>query len=148
LVGVGLLVATGCQETVDHKDLQNSLLQADREFAQLSAQEGVAVAFDRFMAEGATLFRQGAPPYVGRQAIRTLFAGEDTGTLAWEPYYADVAASGDLGYTLGRYVYRSAGGEEAPQISHGHYVSIWRRQSDGTWKYVFDAGIRTPASPE
>ena len=55
--------------------------------------------------------------------------------------FAAIAAAGDLGVTSGPWWYREIP-EDAPAT--GHFVSVWRRTSDGTWQVVFDAGISHP----
>ena len=70
--------------------------------------------------------------------MQAAIAEEATGVLTWEPDFADVAKSGDLGYTWGRYTYTSFDSTESP--SCGFYVTIWKKQLDGSWRFVFDAG--------
>ncbi len=49
----------------------------------------------------------------------------------WEPERVVVNANGDLGLSTGPVF--------DPQGKHiGNYSSIWQRQSDGTWKIIFD----------
>ena len=53
---------------------------------------------------------------------------------------AFASAAGDLGYTLGTWQsthYNEAG---KGQVTTGKYVTIWRKQADGSWKVVFDGG--------
>ena len=57
--------------------------------------------------------------------------------IRWKPLRADVAASGDLGYTWG--VAESGPGKTGPFKPYGIYVTIWKRQTDGKWKFVYDA---------
>jgi ketosteroid isomerase-like protein len=57
--------------------------------------------------------------------------------LAWKPLRAEVAASGDLGYTWG--VAESAPAKAGPFRPYGIYVVVWKRQADGQWKFVYDA---------
>jgi ketosteroid isomerase-like protein len=59
-------------------------------------------------------------------------------TLQWVPDFVDAAASGDLGYTYGKFVYTrfdSAGNLE--QIT-GIFHTVWKKREDGSWKYVWD----------
>ena len=39
--------------------------------------------------------------------------------------------------------------DENPVIVNGHYVTIWKKQDDGTWKVAVDAGgpSAPPGSP-
>ena len=60
--------------------------------------------------------------------------------LSWEPLRAEIAASQDLGYTFGRYALRD--GETVK--AYGVYVTVWKKQPDGSWKFVLDGGGTTP----
>lgn len=115
------------------------LMKIDLEFSDRSAAVGVNKAFIEFIDDNATLLRPNMHPVTGKdQVIAYLSARVDTAyKLTWKPLYADIAASGDLGYTFGTYTLQtrdSAGQEE------GTYVSIWKADSNGHWKYVLDSG--------
>ena len=117
------------------------LLQADRDFSALSEKEGMFTAFLAFIADDGVILRDNAYPAKGKSTLRDYYAGKsDTSTvLTWEPVYADISAGGDLGYTYGIYTLRvKATGE----LSRGTYVSVWKKQSDGTWKFVLDSGTQ------
>jgi ketosteroid isomerase-like protein len=73
----------------------------------------------------------------GREDVLAAMAMLDGGfTLTWDPYRAEIAAAGDMGYTVGRWTSEQPDGV----TTHGVYVSIWRRQPDGTWKVTMDLG--------
>ena len=74
-----------------------------------------------------------------RAAMAPAFA-DTTFRLTWQPTMAFASAAGDLGYTLGTWQsthYNEAG---KGQVTTGKYVTIWRKQADGSWKVVFDGG--------
>jgi len=56
--------------------------------------------------------------------------------LQWAPDYTDV--SGDLGYTYGRYTHLVPDSSGNVTESHGIFHTVWKRQSDGSWRYVWD----------
>ncbi len=117
------------------------LLDADRAFARAVA-SGRLDAWVSFFGDSGTQFRAGRP-VVGRAAVREFMApafADTTWRLTWEPHRAEIAASGDLGYTIGRYEsrHRDASGTEV--VRTGSYVTIWRRQPDGQWKVAVDIG--------
>jgi ketosteroid isomerase-like protein len=117
------------------------LLQADRDFSALSEKEGMFTAFLTFIADDGVILRDNAYPAKGKNTLRDYYAGKsDTSSLlTWKPVYADLSAGGDLGYTYGIYTLRvKATGE----LSRGTYVSVWKKQSDGTWKFVLDSGTQ------
>jgi len=117
-----------------------SLVETERAFAKASAERGIRDAFLAFLAVNSIVFRPG--PVDGLKAFRDSPAS--AGSLSWYPVFADIASSGDLGYTTGPYESRS-GPTEKPQLRHGHYVTLWRRQPDGAWKAVLDVGSSNPA---
>src|SRR6185369_3639227 len=61
----------------------------------------------------------------------------DREVIRWQPLHAEVAASGELGYTWG--VAESAATKDGPFKPYGIYVTIWKRQADGKWKFVYDS---------
>lgn len=115
------------------------LMEADGAFARAVA-TGRLEAWVGFFADSGTMFRPGGP-VVGRAAIRAWMAPTFADTsfrLVWEPVRADVA--GDLGYTIGRWESRRVGADGREVRRTGSYVTIWRRQADGSWKVVVDIG--------
>jgi ketosteroid isomerase-like protein len=118
------------------------LMTADLAFAKATAERGVDGWLEYFAEDGAML-PAGQPIIRGHQAIRDLMspAFEAEGfELHWEPIEADIAASSDLGYTIGRYERTITAADGNRQTTVGKYVSIWKRQEDGTWKVVVDLG--------
>lgn len=113
-----------------------SLVEAERAFAAASLTKGTRAAFMDFLAEDSILFRPG--PVAGKKWIEEHPAPPTL--LTWEPAFAEVAQSGDLGYTTGPWEIRPSGPEDKPP-AYGHFVSVWRRQPDGAWKVVVDLGI-------
>jgi len=101
------------------------------------------------MAENATILRDGMFPVEGRKSINQLFADTpENASLLWEPDFADIASSGDLGYTIGHWTYSAPDSSGVMQSSKGNYITIWKKQSDNSWKYVFDTGSNAPTESE
>jgi len=117
-------------------------MAADRAFAKATATKGVEGWVETFADDGAML-PAGLPIVRGHEAIRDLMspAFESEGfEFHWEPEEADIAASGDIGYTIGRYERTVTGSDGTSNTTTGKYVSIWKRQEDGTWKVAVDLG--------
>ena len=144
LAAPAVLWLAGCEGATDVERAIEEILAADRAFSALSVAEGTHAAFDQYMAEDATIYRDKAHPFTGRAAILALFAQGGETVLSWEPTFATAAESADLGYSLGLYVYTYADSMGEQQQSRGYYITIWQRQSDRSWKYVFDSGVRAP----
>ena len=131
---IALLLACACATT--RSGVEAELLRVDREFCALAQRVSIGEAFRTYLAEDGTSMPEGQPFLHGRDAVARSWAeapAEDK--LSWTPQFARAASSGDLGYTYGTWTYESAGG-----VKRGKYVTIWRRQEDGTWKAVFDGG--------
>jgi ketosteroid isomerase-like protein len=115
---------------------------AEHDFAQCSIDEGMKPAFLAYAApEGVIVNRRGPV-----NAIETWSQRDPapTGLLTWWPTYADVSRAGDMGWTTGPYEFREKPTTEKPDDT-GHFFTVWRRQEDGSWKWVLDLGIRHPA---
>lgn len=140
-----VLVFACAEQRGDLDAAKENLMEVDREFAAMSLKQGQAEAFLQFMADDVVIYPQQGFPVEGRKAFEeiTRSVPSSEGTLEWEPYYADVATSGDLGYTLGKYKLKTPG-KQGEDIKYGYYCTIWKKQTDGTWKFVFDGGNESP----
>jgi len=139
----GGLLMNGCSRNPDPAAVRDELLAADRAFAAMALEQGPAAAFGRWAADDAVLFREGGGPITGGESIRARFEG-GAGLLLWEPYQAQAGAGGDLGYTLGRWSWYTDTEPGADPDQTGFYVTIWRRQPDGDWRFSFDSGVTAP----
>ncbi|MBB6249813.1 YybH family protein [Nitrospirillum iridis] len=119
-----------------------SILDADRAFAAKAREAGVGAAFQAYAAEEVTLLNR-AQPRVDRAALAGLFpAGLE---LEWAPEDAAISSDGTLGYSWGkaRSRLRKPDGAvvERPPV---RYVTVWRRQKDGQWRFILDGGTTDP----
>lgn len=122
-----------------------ALMRTDREFSEAAQRVGVGEAFLLYADQDATMLPSGQNPVTGREEIRKHFSDAPKGAaLVWKPFKADVARSGDLGYTLGTYQWRGPGSDGKPVTRHGKYCSVWKKQEDGAWKWVVDVGTPSP----
>jgi len=146
-ISVGLaciLILWGCAQTPDLEMVKSQLLEVDREFSQLALEKGADAAFLAYMAEDAIIYPYKGDPLEGRDAYQDLATRlAESGiqrTLHWEPHFSDAAHSGDLGYTLGSYRSSLTNPDGEQEVTTGHYITVWKKQADGTWKFVFDGG--------
>lgn len=128
-----VILFIGCKNSMNTNE---SLIAVDREFSKFSKERGMNAAFLKFISEDGVMLRSNSMPIVGKNAVSNLFSGDDSGfTLTWEPLYADIAKSGEIGYTYGTYELTLQEG-----VQKGTYVSIWKKDKDGNWKFVLDSG--------
>jgi ketosteroid isomerase-like protein len=136
-VGLGVsIVGLGVVVRGEMPPALRAMVEADRAFAQASVSKGTREAFLEFLADDSLLFRPGPVPGKMFQRNRP----SPPGKLVWAPNFADVAASADLGYTVGPYEFRKGEMTETPS-SYGHTLSVWRRQRDGQWKVEVNLGV-------
>ncbi|MBK0404225.1 DUF4440 domain-containing protein [Adhaeribacter sp. BT258] len=123
-------------------DTREAVMQADRDFSKMSEEKGLNTAFIAYAADDAVLLRAKTQPITGRENIRMYMSktSDDGIRLTWSPQYADIAASGDLAYTYGTYLMETRDIDGKVITSDGTYVSIWRKDAKGFWRYVLDSG--------
>jgi ketosteroid isomerase-like protein len=123
----------------------DTLKQLEADFMKAAAERG-SQGYMSFYAEDAVEVPNGAPILSGKETIaKTMgFLDNKDNQLTWSPVGADIAASGDLGYTYGNYEFRTKDEDGRPVVDHGHYMSVWKKQPDGSWKVVLDMGNAGP----
>ncbi len=139
----GVLICFSCKNLSFRKEDErinalNSMQQTDSDFSESAAANGFRKAFLEYMDEDGILLRDKHHPIMGGDAIKYISSINDsTFKLEWEPQGGDVAKSGDLGYTYGEYtLYNDSA------VQKGTYVTIWRKQENGKWKFVVDASTQ------
>jgi ketosteroid isomerase-like protein len=81
----------------------------------------------------------------GRDSIYELMkTGDADYVLDWTPRSAEVAQSGELGWTWGEYTVSAKSEDGVPTESWGKYVNVWRKNSAGEWKVIADIGNNSP----
>ncbi len=140
---IPLLIIGSCrlsteQETKAGAIAKMEMLKADRDFSRLCEEKGMKTAFIEYIDSNGVLLRPNRLPIAGADAIDFLIQQSDTDyTMTWEPRNGAIARSGELGYTYGVYAIRPTNKDT---VIYGTYVSIWKKEKDGTWKYVLDSG--------
>jgi len=124
-----------------------AIMKADAAFSQAVADRS-RERFLSFIAETA-VFNGGRPDEArGHDAILKAWSPffEPGGpTLTWIPEKAEVLVGGDVGYSIGRWTRRARTPDGRTTEARGQYLTTWQRQSDGSWKVVFDTGSTQPA---
>lgn len=129
------------------RDYRREIMDADRAFdkAVHEAGTGGAAAWAAWFAEDGGM--NSVPLIRGREEVRKAmdpFFSKAGNVLRWQPDFADVSKSGDLGYTLGKSQRSFTDKEGKAMENEGRYITIWKRQKDGAWKIVMDGGVSTP----
>ncbi len=112
-----------------------SAVDAERAFAADAQKLGQWTAFRKWSAEGARMFvPQPVEPHEFLADKK-----DPSASLTWSPSKSFVSCDGGHAVNVGPWT--SASG-----ISHGYFTTLWVRQPDRTWKWIYDGG-NTLAEP-
>jgi ketosteroid isomerase-like protein len=121
-------------------DELRSAQDADAAFAAVSAKHGPAEAFGTWSAADAMMLGPAPKPRQGPAVIRDAFKNfPKDGTFAWAPIRSLGDAGGGLAFTSGE-AHNVAGGTR----SNTKYFTVWRREPNGSWRFIFDSGSGRP----
>lgn len=116
-----------------------AVAEAERNFAHAALTHGVRESFLQNFADDGVVF---SPAPTNAKAFYTKY--EDKGRrLIWQPIFATVSHSGDLGFTTGPWELRKSATDETP-LAFGQFLSVWKKQADNSWKVIVDVGIEHP----
>jgi len=134
-----ILIIWSCSAEKNFEELKAEIMQTELDFVQMVKDEGVQKAFLAFAADNAVLNRNDKI-LKGKQAFIEYFSNpvwKDAG-LSWKPDFVDVSKSADLAYTYGSYTFTSKDSLGKISESTGIFHTVWKRQKDGSWKFVWD----------
>lgn len=140
LAGV-LTLITSCknieQPTTDV--WKEEILAVEAAFDSVAQKNGLPIAFKTYAAPDGVI-RRGKNIIQGKEAIFSWYTEDSlpNETLSWKPDFVDVSSSGDMGYTYGSYVFTSTDSAGTKKERTGKFHTVWKRQPDGSWKFVYD----------
>jgi ketosteroid isomerase-like protein len=119
---------------------------ADVAFSRDAGRLGAGEAFGRFASPDAQIFSAAGEFITGPDAITASF-GPSAGnsSFTWQPVYAEMSAAGDLGFTVGNATVTAERDDGNTVVRYSKYLTVWKRQRDGGWKYVVDGGNARPS---
>ena len=134
IFAIGVLFS--CTETKPVAD-PKVLMDADIAFSDYSVKHGIQKAFIKFADDSVVLLKPKRMPIVGKLNLIKSYEGKsDSGVvLSWIPAKAIIAKSGELGYTYGFWTFVAK-----TDTSKGTYMTVWKKDPNGNWKYIADTG--------
>ncbi len=139
LFSSAVALLAGCNQS-DTERYKEEIIAADKAFCASSVKDGPKAAFLAAIARDCKLLGDSR---TGADAVNDVFIQlPPTAKLTWEPSFVGVSASGDVGYTWGRYILNVPMTKlgSRPLIRMGTYVTVWRRQPGGAWKVALHGG--------
>ena len=147
-MGVRFLVfvlIVGIGSVVQGQSALQDMVKTEQAFSKMAEEQNTRDAFMTFIADDGLLFRPGAVNGKKWMNEHPVPLSDKRPLLAWQPSFAGMAASGDLGFTTGPWEAKADINDEKPS-GYGHFVTVWKKQADGSWKFVVDLGISHPQS--
>ncbi|GAB3893861.1 hypothetical protein GCM10028803_08450 [Larkinella knui] len=120
-----------------------ALVAAELGFAQMALDRGIRDAFVENLDEQSVIFIKNRF-LPGKSTYQRL--PPSSGRLTWRPNYAEISASGTMGFTTGPFEFRPRTMDEDP-VSYGQFTSVWHKTAAGDWKALIDFGC-THAKPD
>jgi ketosteroid isomerase-like protein len=112
-----------------------TIAAAEAQFALRARAAGDAAAYAEWVSSTVRIYREGRPPFLGREAALASFATGNA-PVAWTVDRNETSIAGDFGYSSGRYA--PPGGHAA-----GHFVRVWRLEPAG-WRIALDVVNELP----
>ena len=122
-----------------------SIRSADTDFSKDASKFGTGEAFGRYAAADAQIFSGPGEFISGPSAITQSFGSPtQKSALVWHPVHGEVSQAGDLGFTVGNAVFTGEREDGAKIVRYSKYLTVWKKQRDGSWRYVVDGGSSRP----
>ena len=143
LCSLPVFLVAGSRSVAADANPAAAIVGAERAFAAQVRAAGVRDGFLDWLSPPSVVFRPG--PVSGIKTYEKQKPGWN-GLLAWSPMHAAISADGKLGWSTGPWTWSRDSTQKKPD-AHGDYMTVWRLQSDGSWKAVLDCGVAHPAPP-
>ncbi|MFQ3608307.1 MAG: nuclear transport factor 2 family protein [Chloroherpetonaceae bacterium] len=122
------------------KKIKEEIIKIERAFQQMTVNKGIAEAFYIFADENAVIKRENDTLIIGKENIRTYYQQKQLKNVKveWKPDFVEVSQSGDMAYTYGKYIWEFINQDGSTKQITGIFHTVWKKQKDGSWKYVWD----------
>jgi len=137
-----LFSLTACDDAPSDVEIEKwkaEIVAVEKAFNDMAQQEGLVKAFEHYAAADGVI-RRGKKVVKGKAAIAAWYENDvkPNETLTWVPTFVDVSQSGDLAYTYGDYIFTYPDTLGNNKENKGVFHTVWKRQSDGNWRFVWD----------
>lgn len=144
-----LFAMRGAAQTGKPDASRAELLKADTEWAAIAAKGNDMDRLVSYWADDAVVYPPGEAAVTGKPAIRKYITDKFKTpwfSISWKPAQAVVAASGDVGYTMGSNEIASTDARGRVTRKQGRYLSVWRRSAGGPWRCTVDVWNDAPVA--
>lgn len=122
----------------------HALVLVDSNFGERASAMGPAAAMRDYLSDDGVLLAT-TQLVVGPRAASDYFESRRSFSISWVPRDARLAASGDLGFTIGDAVSTSLGPTGAATQRFTKYLTVWRKDEGGRWRVVVTGANDRPS---
>ena len=141
------MVIMSCnQQKIDTKVEVEKLMQTSREWSQTVSTRDLEKTL-AYWADDAVVLSAGQPMLTGKKEISKMVeeSFKTPGfTISWEPLSGEVSQSGDMAYLIEKETMTMNDSTGKTITIHSRSVTVWKKQTDGTWKNIVDAATPEP----
>ena len=135
-----IFLLSACHHSLYKEDMEQQIRNTEKAFEQMAHEKGIVEAFYYFADQNAVIKRENDTLIKGKENIKNYYLNKNLSraSVSWTPDFVDVSECGVLGYTYGKYVWKFANNIGDTTEYKGIFHTIWKKQADNTWKYVWD----------
>jgi uncharacterized protein (TIGR02246 family) len=147
LVPLTFMIIFSCnQQKMDTKSEGEKVMQTSREWSQITSTSDVEKTLS-YWTDDAVVMQAGQPMLKGKKEIRKMVE-ESFKTpgfkISWDPQSVEVSQSGDLAYLIEKETISMNDSSGKTITQHSKGVTVWKKQSDGSWKNAVDVSTPEP----
>ena len=139
-----IMFCIACNEAGTEKGKREQAIkeirQAEADFAAMAKSKGIMEAFEFYADSSGIIKRENDTLITGAKSIANYYSAPHYKTAAvdWAPDFVDASEDGTMGYTYGKYSWDFKDSTGKTETYKGIFHTVWKRQPDGSWKYVWD----------
>lgn len=127
------------QQSMNKEQVKAEIYKTEKAFEKMASDKGIAEAFYYYADENAVILRANDSIIKGKENIKNFYTKKHQhATVNWTAEFIDVSADGTLGYTYGKYKWRIKKDDGTMTELTGIFHTVWKKQADNSWKYVWD----------
>ena len=106
----------------------------------MTVDKNIMEAFWFYADSNAVIKREHDTLIHGKEEIRKYYSAPFylNASVTWSPDFTSASETGDFGYTYGKYTWTTKDSAGNVNDFQGIFHTVWKKQSDGTWKFVWD----------
>jgi ketosteroid isomerase-like protein len=140
IFSVFVFYTASCHQVPTKAEVTGEIIQTEESFQKMTTEKGIPEAFQWFADDQAVIKRENDTLIKGKEGIFNYYRQKNlkNTTVTWIPDFVDISECRTMAYTYGQYSWKVLDADGAVKEYKGVFHTIWKRQKDGSWKYVWD----------